>query len=87
MPGAAFNTAATPTSIENVKVYLVITISIRVNIAYKQIIEIIKDIQAVDYQLNKLEDSLSEIKDKLAFIRRSITVLVHNTRLLNMEFK
>jgi len=31
----AFNTIATPTSIENVKVYLVIAISTRVNIVYK----------------------------------------------------
>ena len=34
-PGAAFSTTTTSTGIENVKVYLVIAISIRVNIAYK----------------------------------------------------
>jgi len=34
-PGAAFSTTATPTSTENVGVYLVIAISARVNIVYK----------------------------------------------------
>jgi hypothetical protein len=34
-PGAAFGTTITPTSMENVGVYLVITISVRVDIVYK----------------------------------------------------
>ena len=34
-PSTAFGTTTTPTSMENVRVYLVITISTRVNIAYK----------------------------------------------------
>ena len=34
-PGAAFSTTATPAGIENIRVYLVITISIRVNIVCK----------------------------------------------------
>ena len=86
-PGTASGTTTTPTSMENVRVYSAITISTRVNIAYKQVTKIIKDIQAVDYQLSKLKDSLNEIKDKLVFIRYSITALICNTRLLNMEFK
>ena len=86
-PGAAFSTTATPASIENVGVYLVITISARVNIAYKQVTEIIKNVQAVYYWLSELKDSLSKIKDELIFIRCGITVLIYNTRLLDMEFK
>ena len=43
-PSTASNTAATPTSIKNIKVYLVIAISIRVNIVYKQVTEIVKNI-------------------------------------------
>jgi len=34
-PGAAFSTTTTPISIENVKIYLVIAVFIRVNIVYK----------------------------------------------------
>ena len=34
----------TPTSIENTRVYLAITISIRVNIVYKQVAKVVKDI-------------------------------------------
>ena len=86
-PSAVFSTTTTPASMENVGVYLAITVFARVDIAYKQVTEIAKDVQAVDYWLSKLEDSLNKIKDELAFIRHSITVLVHNTRLLDMEFK
>ena len=43
-PGAAFSTAATSTNIENIGVYLVIAISTRVDIVYKQVTEIAKDI-------------------------------------------
>ena len=35
MPSTTFSTTTTLTSIENVGVYLVITISVRVNIVYK----------------------------------------------------
>jgi len=35
MPNAVFNTITTPTSIENIKVYLAITIFIYINIVYK----------------------------------------------------
>ena len=34
-PGTTFSTTATPTNIENIGVYLAITISTRVNIVYK----------------------------------------------------
>ena len=35
MPSTAFNTTATPASIENIRVYLAIAIFIYINIAYK----------------------------------------------------
>jgi len=47
----------------------------------------VKDIWAIDCWLNKLKNSLSEIKDKLAFIRHGITTLAYNAGLLNIEFK
>jgi hypothetical protein len=68
-------------------VYLVITISTRVNIVYKWVAKVVKDIRAIDYRLSKLKGSLSKIKDKLTFIRRSITILIYNTRLLDIELK
>jgi len=83
-PSAASSTAATPTGIENVRVYLAIAVSTYVNIVYKQVTKIVKDVRAIDYRLSELKDSLSEIKDKLAFIRRSIITLICNTRLLNI---
>ena len=49
--------------------------------------KIAKNIQAVDYQLNKLKDSLNKIKDELAFLRHSITALIYNTGLLDIESK
>ena len=77
----------TPTSIEDVRVYLVITISAYINIVYKQVAKVVKDIQAIDYQLSKLKGPLSKIKDKLTFIKRSITILIYNARLLDIELK
>ena len=67
--------------------YLAISISARVNIVYKWITKIAKDVRAIDRRLSKLKDSLSEIKDKLAFIRYSITILIRNARLPDIEFK
>ena len=67
--------------------YLVITISARVNIVYKRVTNIAKDIRAVNCRFNKFKDSLSKIKDKLTFIRRGITILIYNTRLLDIELK
>ena len=86
-PSTAFSTTITPASVKNIKVYLVIAISTRVNIVCKRVTKIAKDIWAIDYQLSKFKDFLSQIKDELAFIRRSITTLIRNTMLLNIEFK
>ena len=41
---AASSTAVAPTSTENVRVYLVIVVSMRVNIVYKRVTKIVKDI-------------------------------------------
>ena len=49
--------------------------------------KIVKDVWAVDCWLSKLKFFLSKIKDKLAFIRYGIIVLVYNARLLDIEFK
>jgi len=49
--------------------------------------KIVKDVWAIDYGLSEFENSLSEIKDKLAFIRRSITIFTCNASLLNIKFK
>ena len=49
--------------------------------------KVAKDVRAIDYRLSKLKGSLSKIKDKLAFIRRSITILIYNTRLPDIELK
>jgi hypothetical protein len=68
-------------------VYSAIAVSARVNIVYKWVAEVAKDIRAIDYRLSKLKGSLSKIKDKLTFIRRSITILIRNTRLLDIELK
>ncbi len=43
-PSAASSTTITPTSIENVRVYLVITVSVYVNIVYKRVAKVVKDI-------------------------------------------
>ena len=45
----ASSTTITPTSTENIRVYLVITVSIRVNIVYKWVAKVVKDIWAIDY--------------------------------------
>jgi len=68
-------------------VYLVIAISIYVNIVYKRVAKVVKDIWAIDYWLSKLKGSLSKIKDKLIFIRCGITILIYNARLLDIELK
>ena len=86
-PSTASNTTAAPTSTENVRVYLAITISVRVNIVCEQVTKIVKDIWAIDYQLSKLKDSLSKIKNKLVFIKYSIIALIYNSGLLDIEFK
>jgi len=49
--------------------------------------KIVKDVWAIDCWLNRLKNSLSEIKDELVFIRRSIIIFIYNAGLLNIEFK
>jgi len=49
--------------------------------------KVVKDVRAINHRLNKLKGSLSEIKNKLAFIRRGITALIYNARLLDIELK
>ena len=49
--------------------------------------KVIKDVWAIDNRLSKLKGSLSKIKDKLTFVRRGITILIYNTRVLDMELK
>jgi len=46
--------------------------------------KIAKDVCAIDCGLSELEDFLSEIKDKFAFIRCGITIFICNTGLLNI---
>ena len=48
-PNTTSSTTITPTSMENSRVYLVIAISIRVNIVYKRVAKVVKDIKAIDY--------------------------------------
>jgi len=83
-PSAVFSTVAAPTGIENIKMYLVIAVFARVDIIYKSVTKIVKDVWAIDRGLSKLKDSLSEIKDKFTFIRCGITIFIHNTGLLNI---
>ena len=41
---SAISSTITPTSTENIRVYLVITISARVNIVYKRVAKVVKDV-------------------------------------------
>ena len=43
-PSAASSTTTAPTSTENVRVYLAITISVYVNIVYKWVAKVVKDV-------------------------------------------
>jgi len=85
-PSAAFS-IITPTSTENIRVYLAIAISARVNIVYKRVAKVVKNVRAIEHRLSKLKGSLSKIKNKLTFIRRGITTLIRNAGLLNIELK
>ena len=67
--------------------YLVITVSTRINIVCKQVAKVVKDIRAIDYQLSKLKGSLNKIKDKLTFIRLGITTLIYTAGLPDIELK
>ena len=46
-PGTASSTTTTPISMENIRVYSAIAISIHVDIVHKQVTKIAKDIQAI----------------------------------------
>ena len=83
----ASSTTIAPASMENIRAYLAIVVSTRVNIVRKRVTKIVKDIRAIYRRLSRLKDSLSKIKDKLAFIRRGITTLIYNAGLLDIEFK
>ena len=84
-PGTTIAVTAS-TSTGSIRVYLAMAISARINIVYKQITDIAKDIQAIDRQFNKFEDSLNEIKDELTFLRHSIIVLIYNAGLPDIEY-
>ena len=67
--------------------YLVIAVSIYIDIVYKRVTNIVKDVRAIDYRFNNFKDSLSEIKDKLTFLRRSVIALIYNARLPDIEYR
>ena len=69
-----------------IRVYLAIAVSTRINIVCKQVTNIAKDVRAIDRRFNNFKDSLSKIKDKLAFLRRGIIALIRNARLLDIEY-
>ena len=71
----------------SIRVYLAIAISTCINIVYKRVTNIAKDIRAIDRRFNKFKESLGKIKDKLAFLRRSIITLIYNTRLLDIKYR
>ena len=79
--------AAASAGARSIKVYSAITVSACVDIVRKQVTDIAKDVRAMDCRFNKFEDSLSEIKDKLTFLRRGVIAFVHNARLLNIEYR
>ena len=74
-------------STQYIRGYLAVTISIYINIVYKQVTNMAKDIQAMDYWLNKFKNSLSKIKNKLAFLKRSIITFIYNAKLPNIKYK
>ena len=53
----------------------------------EQVTGIAKDIRTIDRWSNEFEDSLNEIKDELAFLRRGVIALVRNARLPNIEYE
>jgi len=72
---------------ESIKIYLAIAVSACINIVYKWVTDIAKDVRAMDYRLNKFGDFLNKIKDKLTFLRRGIITLICNAKLLNIKYK
>jgi len=85
MPGTAVAATASAGT-GSVRVYLAIAISACINIVYERVTNMAKDVQAMDRRFNKFKDSLSEIKDKLAFLRRGIIVLVYNAGLPDIKY-
>ena len=67
--------------------YLAIAVSTRINIVCERVTNIAKDVRAIDRRLNKFKDTLSKIKDELAFLRRGIIILIYNTRLLDIKYR
>ena len=79
------NITAAAAGTEYIGVYLVIAVSAYINIVHKRVTNIAKDIRAIDCWLNEFKDSLSEIKDKLAFLKRGVIALVCNAGLLDIK--
>ena len=85
-PGAAVAAAASAGT-ESVGVYSAIAVSARVDIVRERVTDMAKDVRAMDRQFSEFEDSLSEIKDKLAFLRRGVITLVRNAGLPDIEYR
>jgi len=83
MLGAAAASAGTG----SIRVYLAIAVSACIDIVCKRVTNIAKDVRAMDRRFNKFKDSLNEIKNKLAFLRRGIIALIRNAGLLDIEYK
>ena len=79
--------ATASASTGSIRVYLVIAVSTRVNIVCKWVTNIVKDVRGIDCRFNKFKDSLSKIKDKLAFLRRGVIILIRNAGLLDIKYK
>ena len=86
MPGTTI-AATTSAGAGSVRVYLAIAVSTRINIVYKRVTNIAKDIRAIDCRFNKFKDSLSKIKDKLTFLRRGVIALIYNARLPDIKYR
>ena len=69
----------------NVGVYWAIAVSVCIDIVYKQVVNMAKDVWVMDCQLNEFEDSLNEIKNELVFLKYNVIAFVHNAGLLNIE--
>jgi hypothetical protein len=67
-------------------VYSAIAVSARINIVRERVTDMAKDVRAMDRQFNEFKDSLSEIKDELAFLRRGVIALVRNAGLPDIEY-
>ena len=67
--------------------YLAIAVFVCIDIVYKRVTNMVKDVRAMDRWFNKFEDSLSKIKDELAFLRRGVIALIRNARLLDIEYE